>query len=73
MMRYLLDTNHIGETMKPVSVVRDRIQQGHKQGHQYGVCMPVLFELWAGIAFRADITECNLSAVAESRSCAFSG
>jgi len=32
MTRYLLDTNHIGEAIGRVSVVRDRIQQMHRQG-----------------------------------------
>ena len=30
--RYLLDTNHLGEAVSRVSIVRDRIQQLHRRG-----------------------------------------
>jgi predicted nucleic acid-binding protein len=32
MNRYLLDTNHLSEAVRRVSVVRDRIQQQRRQG-----------------------------------------
>jgi tRNA(fMet)-specific endonuclease VapC len=54
MKRYLLDTNHIGETINRVSVVRDRIQQMHRQGDVFGVCAPVLCELLVGVVLRKD-------------------
>ena len=49
MKRYLLDTNHIGEAIGRVSVVRDRIQQLHRQGDVFGTCVPVLCELLVGV------------------------
>jgi len=54
MNRYLLDTNHIGEAIGQVSVVRDRIQQMHRQGIIFGTCGPVLCELIVGIVLRKD-------------------
>jgi hypothetical protein len=40
MKRYLLDTNHIGEAIGQVSIVRDRIQQRCRQGGIFGTCGP---------------------------------
>ena len=54
MKRYLLDTNHLGEAIGRVSVVRDRIQQMHRQGIVFGTCGPVLCELLVGVVLRKD-------------------
>jgi predicted nucleic acid-binding protein len=54
MKRYLLDTNHLGEAVGRVSVVRDRIQQMHRQGIIFGTCGPVLCELLVGLVLRKD-------------------
>ena len=55
MSRYLLDTNHLGEAIGRVSVVRDRIQQLHRQGNVFGTCGPVLCELLVGVFMRKDV------------------
>lgn len=57
MKRFLVDTNHISEAIGRVSVVRDRIQQLHRQGVVFGVCGPVLCELLVGVVFRKDATK----------------
>ncbi|HEY1861547.1 MAG TPA: hypothetical protein VGG61_14395 [Gemmataceae bacterium] len=54
MKRFLLDTNHIGEAIGRVSVVRDRLQQMHRQGIVFGTCGPVLCELLVGAVLRKD-------------------
>jgi tRNA(fMet)-specific endonuclease VapC len=54
MKRYLLDTNHIGEAIGRVSVVRDHIQRLHRQGSVFGTCGPVLCELLVGVVLRKD-------------------
>jgi predicted nucleic acid-binding protein len=54
MTRYLLDTNHIGEAIGRVSVVRDRIQELHRQGDVFATCGPVLCELLVGVVLRKD-------------------
>jgi tRNA(fMet)-specific endonuclease VapC len=54
MKRYLLDTNHLGEAIGRVSLVRDRIQQLHRQGEIFGTCVPVLCELLVGVVLRKD-------------------
>ncbi len=54
MTRYLLDTNHLGEAIGRVSVVRDRVQQSHRQGMVFGTCGPALCELLVGIVLRKD-------------------
>jgi tRNA(fMet)-specific endonuclease VapC len=54
MKRYLLDTNHIGEAIGRVSVVRDRIGQLHRQGGSFGTIVPVLCELMVGVVQRKD-------------------
>jgi len=59
MKRYLLDTNHLGEAIGRVSIVRDRIQQLHRQGNIFGTCVPVLCELLVGIALRKDAAKCR--------------
>jgi predicted nucleic acid-binding protein len=59
MTRYLLDTNHIGEAIGSVSIVRDRIQQLHRKGGIFGTCGPVLCELLVGIVLRKDVAKCR--------------
>ncbi len=59
MKRYLLDTNHIGEAIGRVSIVRDRIQQLHRQGSVFGACGPVLCELLVGVVLRRDAARCR--------------
>jgi tRNA(fMet)-specific endonuclease VapC len=54
MTRYLLDTNHLGEAIGRVSIVRDRIQQLRRQGDIFGTCVPVLCELLVGVVLRKD-------------------
>jgi tRNA(fMet)-specific endonuclease VapC len=54
MTRYLLDTNHLGEAIGRVFVVRDRIQSLHRQGNVFGSCGPVLCELLVGVVLRKD-------------------
>jgi tRNA(fMet)-specific endonuclease VapC len=54
MKRYLLDTNHLGEAIGRVSVVRDQIQQLHRRGIVFGTCGPVLCELLVGVVLRKD-------------------
>ncbi len=54
MKRFLLDTNHLGEAIGRVSIVRDRIQQMHRQGVIFGTCGPVLCELLVGLVLRKD-------------------
>lgn len=49
MTRNLLDTNHLSAALAPVSAVRERIYQRQLQGDRFGVCVPVLCELQAGI------------------------
>lgn len=46
---YLLDTNHMGAALRPVSVVRDRIYRARRDGSRFGTCIPVLCELEVGI------------------------
>jgi predicted nucleic acid-binding protein len=54
MNRYLLDTNHLGEAVGRISIVRDRIQQQSRKGTVFGTCGPVLCELFVGILKRKD-------------------
>lgn len=49
MTRYLLDTNHLGDAVRRVSRVRDRIRRRHLAGDRFGTCGPVLCELETGI------------------------
>jgi predicted nucleic acid-binding protein len=46
---YLIDTNHMSEAVRRVSVVRDRILREARAGVRFGTCIPVLLELEAGI------------------------
>jgi tRNA(fMet)-specific endonuclease VapC len=59
MNRYLLDTNHVGEAIGRVSIVRDRIQQGHRHSSIFGTCVPVLCELLVGVVVRKDAAKCR--------------
>jgi tRNA(fMet)-specific endonuclease VapC len=45
----LLDTNHVSEAIRPVSRVRERIDQAHRAGVRVGTCAPVLCELEAAL------------------------
>jgi tRNA(fMet)-specific endonuclease VapC len=49
MAGYLLDTNHVSEAIRPVSRVRDRIEQERRSGLRIGTIVPVLCELQAAI------------------------
>jgi predicted nucleic acid-binding protein len=49
MGRYLIDTNHLSETLQPVSRMRDRFSQAHRDGHVLATCWSVLCEIEAGI------------------------
>jgi tRNA(fMet)-specific endonuclease VapC len=49
MAGYLLDTNHLSEAIRPVSRVRDRIEQARRSGLRVGTCVPALCELQAAI------------------------
>src|SRR5205085_8471812 len=46
---YLLDTNHLGAAINPVSSLRERLHHAHRRGARLGTCVPVLCELEAGI------------------------
>jgi tRNA(fMet)-specific endonuclease VapC len=46
----LIDTNHLSAAIRPVSPLRTRIEQAHRQGIRLGTCIPVLCELESGIA-----------------------
>lgn len=49
MTRYLVDTNHLGDCVRGVSPVRDRVRRLTLAGDRFGTCGPVLCELEAGI------------------------
>ncbi|HZW34265.1 MAG TPA: type II toxin-antitoxin system VapC family toxin [Isosphaeraceae bacterium] len=42
---YLLDTNHLSDAIRPVSRVRERIEQARRSGWRVGTCVPALCEL----------------------------
>ena len=50
MAAYLLDTNHLGRCLYPVSHLRERIRFAHRAGHRFGTCTPALCELEIFIA-----------------------
>lgn len=50
MQRFLLDTNHLSETLQPVSRMRDLISQARREGHVLATTWGVLCEIEAGIA-----------------------
>ena len=49
MSSYLPDTNHLGDAIAKVSVLRERIARSHEAGNRFGTCIPALCELEAGI------------------------
>ncbi len=49
MAGFLLDTNHVSEAIRPVSRVRERIEQSRRAGVRVGTCVPVLCELEAAL------------------------
>ncbi len=49
MRGYLVDANHLGDAVKPVSDVRPRLYQVERKGWRIGTCIPVLCEVEAGI------------------------
>jgi predicted nucleic acid-binding protein len=51
---YLLDTNHLSEAIRPISLLRERLRRARLDGHVFGLCVPVLCELEAGIVQTAD-------------------
>lgn len=57
MASFLLDCNHLSESIQRVSRLRDQIQQARKQGEIFGTCIPVLCELEAGVQQTANPPE----------------
>jgi tRNA(fMet)-specific endonuclease VapC len=49
MAGYLLDTNHLSDGVRKISLVRERLRDAHRRGHRFATCWPVLCELEAGI------------------------
>jgi predicted nucleic acid-binding protein len=49
MAAWLLDTNHLSAAVKPVSTVRDKIEQAYRTGDRVGTCIPVICEWETGI------------------------
>jgi predicted nucleic acid-binding protein len=46
---FLMDTNHLSAAIIPISPVRERIYQQHRQGARFRTCVPVLCEIEVGI------------------------
>ena len=46
---YLLDTNHVGQSVRPGSIVKARIIALRGRGIRVGTCVPLLCEIEAGI------------------------
>jgi tRNA(fMet)-specific endonuclease VapC len=46
---HLLDTNHLSAAINPVSPLRERLYQQHRQGARFRTCIPVLCEIEVGI------------------------
>ncbi len=63
MLGYLLDTNHLGEALRPHSRVRPRVDQARAAGVRCGTIIPALCELEAGIRQTAHVQR-NRSALA---------
>jgi predicted nucleic acid-binding protein len=65
MAGHLLDTNHLSDAIRKISVLRDRLREAHRQGHRFATCWPVLCELEAGICqtSRADRYRQTLAAL----------
>jgi tRNA(fMet)-specific endonuclease VapC len=53
-MRYLLDTNHLGEATRAGSSLNSRIADAHRVGHRFGTILPALCETQAGLIRTAD-------------------
>src|SRR5260370_39452876 len=53
--RYLLDTNHLGRAINPVSHLRERLHEARRTGVSLGTCVPALCELEAGIEQTHDV------------------
>jgi len=46
---FLVDTNHLSAAINPVSLVRERLYQQHRQGARFRTCIPVVCEIEVGI------------------------
>jgi len=46
---FLVDTNHLSAAINPVSKVRERLYQQHRNGSRLRTCVPVLCEIEVGI------------------------
>src|SRR5439155_25291093 len=46
---FLVDTNHISAAINPISRLRERLYQEHRQGARFRTCVPVICELEVGI------------------------
>jgi tRNA(fMet)-specific endonuclease VapC len=57
--RYLLDTNHLGAAIAPISPVRDRILSEVRKGIRFGTCIAALCELEVGIRQTARPDACR--------------
>lgn len=49
MPSWLLDTNHLSAAVRPVSPLRERLEQAYRRGERIGTCLPVICEWEAGI------------------------
>jgi tRNA(fMet)-specific endonuclease VapC len=56
---FLLDTNHVGFAIRPISPLRDRLRRAYRQGSRLATCFPVLCELEAGIQQTSDPKACR--------------
>jgi predicted nucleic acid-binding protein len=45
MAGFPLDTNHVSEAIRPVSRVRERIEQSRRERLRVGTCIPALCDL----------------------------
>lgn len=52
MIRYLIDTNHLGVLAGPSGRLRERLVERHRIGDKFGTTLLCLFELEAGFAVR---------------------
>ena len=50
MAQYLLDSNHASPLVTLHHPLRQRIFTAHQSGHEIGLCIPVLHEVWFGIS-----------------------
>jgi tRNA(fMet)-specific endonuclease VapC len=55
MRGYLLDTNHLGEALRPNSISWPKVEQARAAEIRFGTIIPVLCELEAGIQQTAHI------------------